>query len=1386
MIEKDSLALSCYSQVGFNKPLRDKKSLRVYISYQPNDLSLVKKVANMILKKHNCTVYFFDYQKYQFFSFESLKTLLSEMNIVLFLVTPHYLNNHDNSFLKEYPFFKDGMFPMLPILFDVSTLAKYESVFGDIQCVRWVNNIEIRLNEEFETLVSINRLSKEVQFDINDVFKKKLFLSYRRVDKHYALEAIKQIHSNPYNQDIAIWYDDFLIPGIDYDMSIVDEIKEADLCLFLITPHILEGDNYVKTIEYVKAREMNKVIVPIVIEDTDYNLLKNGFPSIGIPVGLIEASDHLKDFYQNGSIYDADPETIFQIGVAYLQGVGVEHNVEIALKLLEAASQKSNKAKRFLAEMYFSGKRVTKDYKKYLEITLDLLYHSLNYDYESLNEDDEFLLKSISGVIDVITFTYGQSQKLNQFVTFINETLPKFNFEEGSDGYYLYIATYVYWQILQHGVNDAAVAEQLYPLVLKLYNRDDYYSKEVCLYGLFVHYFSSLISTNGQQDKETLRKIKALGEQLLHINPLRFCKLPALTVILQNISSFPYEEAIDLCDSLMSFIDSFTIYSSELEPIKKVLYVEKVFVLIRYDYKTILDNFDEFLKEYRIEDPFFLQTNPSAIEYYQKALIILGIFEEYDLAIEAGKSLLELNKKYEKIAMAESVKNGMVSTLSFLTILSIKKGDYDAAKKYLEEYKKIGINHSFMFVTTDFGTIYGAEILIHIHNGNLNAAHQCLMTYQQIVINNVENTSSFNTLFLDYVNTFLTYALAVDSSNSIDSHIKEVEKLIFKNFEDEFIVFATLKTLAFVVFDLKEKGVDISNDHLFHYFNAFKRIYEMADDPGEKRAYLLDTFALFSGKKYAYFSKEEIQDIKKRVYELSTDFIIKYPQYVSDTTMDYYYQSFADIYRKLYYDKNDAETFSFCKETCETCHALFSNLKDQEINYEWFTPYIMAFSVCAALDNHFDYNLYKQDIIKIKDNVIINFKNLYNAEFYEEEKDIGYRIHLYIAILIADFVFLRDEEQTVKDHLEITKKCLKKSSVKECQTFHTAIKDLFSNFDKSSQLEEYFSFIELLDQSSKIIMEGKRPSSYPFEDYLLSYKYTYPLAREYIYYFLIEKVDDLCFYYFYFFTIKVILKACQKETSAFLDDPCLEVILNDLCYFARKLADFNKKFDAPYEEIKQIYDFPLSVLNCVILYKPTYTKAKEKYCESLFSLLFESYQRQNYKEFMEVYLKYYPKVIGKTHLKIECQLFILHLLYIILRNGGLSDEEMKKLVLDCYEQWEYVMDQDFYPNDFLEDRFDDFAKYDSDNSLFYDSLKIIFCKDELNLDAYDIVIRHFIDKNKGEQALYLCQKELTKLNSLNGKQEQYERVYSNLAKTYQLMGDENKFQEYYLMTKNFK
>ena len=155
--------------------------------------------------------------------------------------------------------------------------------------------ITTNLNEEFKNAKAGNppnkglgaRLAKNptgVTMGKTAIIEKdslpKIFISYRKCDKKQLNRLITQIKAHSKSNEISIWYDQSLNPGENYSNTIIEQIKSCDLFLMLVTPNLLEPNNYVTRVEYPLAVKEKKRIVPIVMQKTDLNQLADSFPDI--------------------------------------------------------------------------------------------------------------------------------------------------------------------------------------------------------------------------------------------------------------------------------------------------------------------------------------------------------------------------------------------------------------------------------------------------------------------------------------------------------------------------------------------------------------------------------------------------------------------------------------------------------------------------------------------------------------------------------------------------------------------------------------------------------------------------------------------------------------------------------------------------------------------------------------------------------------------------------------------------------------------------------------------------------------------------------------------------------------------------------------------------
>ena len=70
---------------------------------------------------------------------------------------------------------------------------------------------------------------------------------------------MQRIHENQMFRDIAIWYDEFLVPGEDFNEAIAKAIENSDAFIIAVTPNLLEAGNYILTTEYLVLQQNARI-----------------------------------------------------------------------------------------------------------------------------------------------------------------------------------------------------------------------------------------------------------------------------------------------------------------------------------------------------------------------------------------------------------------------------------------------------------------------------------------------------------------------------------------------------------------------------------------------------------------------------------------------------------------------------------------------------------------------------------------------------------------------------------------------------------------------------------------------------------------------------------------------------------------------------------------------------------------------------------------------------------------------------------------------------------------------------------------------------------------------------------------------------------------------
>ena len=343
---------------------------KVYFTCHLGDFERTfSKVCENIFKTHDCAVYFKADMAAEF-PVENREVDLESMNLFVIPVTFKLLRESSPAMDVEFKYAQEKHIPVLPIMFDPGLDSLYSLKFGDLQYLDPYSQdaTAIRYEEKLKKYLDSVLISDEMAEKIRAAFDAYIFLSYRKKDRKYANELMRLIHSNPVCRDIAIWYDEFLTPGENFNDAINKALEKSELFALLVTPNLINEENYVQSVEYPAAHNAGKKILPAEMVETDRKDLRKQFE--GIPE-CVNARDE-KEFRERLLAEvkrlalrenDAVPEHNFLIGLAYLDGIDVEVDRARAAELITGAAEaKLPEAMEKLRSMYHDGVGVKRDY----------------------------------------------------------------------------------------------------------------------------------------------------------------------------------------------------------------------------------------------------------------------------------------------------------------------------------------------------------------------------------------------------------------------------------------------------------------------------------------------------------------------------------------------------------------------------------------------------------------------------------------------------------------------------------------------------------------------------------------------------------------------------------------------------------------------------------------------------------------------------------------------------------------------------------------------------------------------------------------------------------------------------------------------------------------
>ena len=360
-----------YSPVGLQK---------VYFSFASEDKGLIDIIAEDIWKIVDCAIYYYEetviISDVNMVDFEQS---LSKMKLFVILVTTKYLTTHNVAKEFEFGYAVNNHIPIIPIAMESGLEELFASEmnavgpgYGDIQLLKY----HVSDRSELSYQDKLTRDIKSILFDSKDVdrikkaFTSRIFLSYRKKDRIHAHQLMSIIHSIPSFQRTAIWYDEYLSTGESWNNQIQDALDNSDLFLLLVTPSIVEPDNYVIREEFPAAKNKKMSIVPVQKDSQNFTAeiekkLREYFPELQTLVDGNNASALEKALFEVADTSSSTPQTDYLIGLAFFNGIQVEKNTDKATALIIATAEKGlTEAINKLADMYWNGDGLKRNYEQ--------------------------------------------------------------------------------------------------------------------------------------------------------------------------------------------------------------------------------------------------------------------------------------------------------------------------------------------------------------------------------------------------------------------------------------------------------------------------------------------------------------------------------------------------------------------------------------------------------------------------------------------------------------------------------------------------------------------------------------------------------------------------------------------------------------------------------------------------------------------------------------------------------------------------------------------------------------------------------------------------------------------------------------------------------------
>ena len=351
---------------------------KVYFCCHPEDRDIYYDQIRADLVRSNDNIAIFcESEPYSEFDMAELEAALDTMNLFVVIVTGRFLTEESRAYSTDLAFAMKNHIPVLPIAVESGITDRFNAsaLLGGLQYIDRTSSdsTEIGYYEKLKRHLDSVLVSDELAKRIRSEFAAWMFLSYRKKDREIALDLMKRIRLNDFCRDVAIWYDEYLVPGESFEDNIRDRLVASDIVVMNVTPNLLEKNNFIYREEYPCAdSELHKPIVAAEMQRTNHFRLRSMYPGIGDKLvnGLNNAalSAALKSALTvkagKKALLEPDnsAEHLYYMGLAYKNRIDVEADASKAVELLAASFDKNyHRSGLELARMYRNGDRLERN-----------------------------------------------------------------------------------------------------------------------------------------------------------------------------------------------------------------------------------------------------------------------------------------------------------------------------------------------------------------------------------------------------------------------------------------------------------------------------------------------------------------------------------------------------------------------------------------------------------------------------------------------------------------------------------------------------------------------------------------------------------------------------------------------------------------------------------------------------------------------------------------------------------------------------------------------------------------------------------------------------------------------------------------------------------------